>query len=146
MFPRMHLVCLSEFCYTQQWRFSAKFFRKDYLIIIIIIIVITIIIIISSEGFQPNSPERLFSVKYLVNFLLLGDGYKFLDDHSCAILEAYLLDSLRFSEVPFLTFHPPGKAFFFIGKRKPKIFGFKNVMEEERKILTFVICYPGFCT
>ena len=46
-----------------------------------------------------------------------------------------LINSLKVSEV----------RLFFIGKRKPKIFGFKNVMERgNRKILTFVIRETAF--
>ena len=48
--------------------------------------------------------------------------------HSCAIFEAYVIISQRFSEFWFLTFHCPGKAIFRV-KRKPDIFECKNVME-----------------
>ena len=48
--------------------------------------------------------------------------------------EACLINSLRFSEASFFTFH-----FVFSQKRKPKIFGFKNVIKRGiRKILTFI--------
>ena len=112
---------------NKQWRFSAKFSRKDY--------------------WFNQGTQRLFSVKYLLNFLLLGDCYKFLDDRSIHVqfskLICYILyDFLKFN---FSHFTPRVRLFFFfIEKRKPKILGFKNVMEGERKILTFVIRYPGF--
>ena len=74
--------------------------------------------------------QRLFSVKYLIReanvawkFLLLEDGYKFLDDMN-----------VPFSEASFSTFHSPNNVY-----GRPKIFGFKNVIEIGiRKILTFV--------
>ena len=46
-------------------------------------------------------------------------------------------DFLKFN---FSHFTPHTVRLFFVEKRKPKIFGFKNVMERGiRKILTFVI-------
>ena len=59
--------------------------------------------------------------------------------HSCTIFEAQLINSLRFSEVEFFTFHSPGYP-IFRRKEERKIVGFKNVMERGiRKILSFVI-------
>ena len=59
--------------------------------------------------------------------------------HSCTIFEAYLINSLRFPEVQVLHFASQVRL-FFVEKRKPKIFGFKNVMERAiSKCLTFVI-------
>ena len=59
--------------------------------------------------------------------------------HSCTIFEAYLINSLRFPEVQVLHFTSQVRL-FFVEKRKPKIFGFKNVMERGiRKCLNFVI-------
>ena len=56
--------------------------------------------------------------------------------HSCTIFETYVINSLRFSEAYFFTF--PSYA-VFRRQRKPKIFGFKNVIERGvTKILTFV--------
>ena len=59
--------------------------------------------------------------------------------HSCTTFEAYLINSLRFPEVQVSHFTSQVRL-FFVEKRKPKIFGFKNVMERGiRKCLTFVI-------
>ena len=57
----------------------------------------------------------------------------------CTIFEAYLINSLRFSEV--LVSHFTSQVrLLFVKKRKTKIFGFKNATEEEiRKFLTFII-------
>ena len=52
------------------------------------------------------------------------------------------INSLRnyFLNISFSYFTPEVRL-FFVEKRKPKLFGLKNVMEREiRKILTFVIC------
>ena len=58
--------------------------------------------------------------------------------HSDTIFETCLKNSLRFCEVKFFIFYSLCKANFRV-KRKPKMFGFKNVIEREvRKILTFV--------
>ena len=60
--------------------------------------------------------------------------------HSCTIFEACLINFLRFSEIYFFTFHFPCWA-IFRRKRKPKIFGFKNVTERGKYIkknLTFL--------
>ena len=47
--------------------------------------------------------------------------------------------SLRFFGVFFSHFTPQVRI-FFVEKKKPNIFGFKNLMESEnRKILTFVM-------
>ena len=57
--------------------------------------------------------------------------------HSCTIFEAYLINSLRFSEVSFFPFHSPGYVIFH-RKRKPKIFGIENAMQKGiRKTVTF---------
>ena len=46
--------------------------------------------------------------------------------HSCTIFEAYVINSLRFPEVQVL--HCTSQVrLFFVEKRKPKIFGFKNI-------------------
>ena len=59
--------------------------------------------------------------------------------HSCAIFEAYLINSLRFSDVYFSHFTSQVRL-FFVEKRKPIIFGLKTAMEKEiRKFLTFVV-------
>ena len=62
--------------------------------------------------------------------------------HSGTILEAYLKNSLRFTEVYFFTFYQDFTPFYkayFHRKRKTKIFEFKNVMERRiRKTLSFV--------
>ena len=48
--------------------------------------------------------------------------------------------SLRFSGVFFFPHFTPQVRIFFVEKKKPKTFGFKNLMEsEKRKILTFVM-------
>ena len=58
---------------------------------------------------------------------------------SCTIFEAYLINSLRFSDVYFLHFTSQVRL-FFVEKRKPKIFGLKNAMKREiKKFLTFVM-------
>ena len=60
--------------------------------------------------------------------------------HSCTIFEAHLINFLYdFLKLYFPHFNPQARL-VFVEKRKPKIFGFKNVMEREnRKILSFVI-------
>ena len=59
--------------------------------------------------------------------------------HSRAIFEAYLINSFRFPEVQVSHFTFQVRL-FFVEKRKPKILGFKNVMERGiSKCLTFVI-------
>ena len=59
--------------------------------------------------------------------------------HSYTILEAYLINSLRFSEVDFSHFTAQARL-FFVQKMSPRIFGFKKVIERGmKKILTFVI-------
>ena len=58
------------------------------------------------------------------------------------IFEACLINYLRFS-VKFINFHISllRLGYFSYWKRRPKIFGFENVMERGiRKFLTFVIC------
>ena len=58
---------------------------------------------------------------------------------SCTIFGAYLINSLRFPEVKVSHFTSQVRL-FFVEKRKPKIFGFKNLMERAiSKCLTFVI-------
>ena len=58
--------------------------------------------------------------------------------HSCTIFEAYLINS-HFLKFNFSHFTPQ-VSLYFAEKRKPKIFGFKNVMERRIcKIFTFVI-------
>ena len=59
--------------------------------------------------------------------------------HSCTIFEAYLINSLRFPEVQVWHFTSQVRL-FFVEKRKPKIFGFKNgIGRRIRKCLNFVI-------
>ena len=54
--------------------------------------------------------------------------------HSCLVFEAYLINSLRFSNFHFIS------QAIFRKKRKPKIFGLKNAMERGiRKCFYFVI-------
>ena len=94
--------------------------------------------------FQQGHPTTIFCKitvwrsKYCLKFSIAW-GYKFLDDcsiHTC--FSRHVINSLRFSEAQFFTFHSPGNAVFH-GKRKPKIFGLKNVIERgSRKILTFI--------
>ena len=56
------------------------------------------------------------------------------------IFEADLINYLPFSEVNFSHFTPRVRL-FFVEKRKPKIFGFKNVVERGiREVLTFLVC------
>ena len=58
--------------------------------------------------------------------------YKF---HSCIIFEAHLIKFLKFNVSQFTT----QVKLFFVGRKKPKIFGLKNVMKRGiRKILAFV--------
>ena len=58
--------------------------------------------------------------------------------HSWTMFEAYVINSQRFCEVWFSRFASQVRL-FFVEKREPKIFGFKNVMAREiRKILIFV--------
>ena len=97
----------------------------------------------------PRGTQRLFSVKYM-----FGEANKYCLEifvtwerlkisrwpyHSCAIFEAYLINSLRFSDVYFSHFTSQVRL-FFVEKRKPIIFGLKTAMEKEiRKFLTFVV-------
>ena len=59
--------------------------------------------------------------------------------HSNVIFEAYLIIPYDFLKFNFSHFTPQVRL-FLVEKRKPKVFGFKNVMERGiKKILTFVI-------
>ena len=58
--------------------------------------------------------------------------------HSWTMFEAYVINSQRFCEVWFSRFASQVRL-FFVEKREPKIFGFKNVMARGiRKILIFI--------
>ena len=58
---------------------------------------------------------------------------------SCTIFEAYLINPYDFLKFNF-SHSTLQVRLFFVAKRKPKIFAFKNVMGRGfRKILTFVI-------
>ena len=53
----------------------------------------------------------------------------------------YLINSLQFPEVQLFTFHSPGWAILISYKeRKPKLFGFKNVMETGIRKLRICSC------
>ena len=71
----------------------------------------------------------------------LRTAKKFLDDRSIRVKFSKLIKQIPYDFLKFnFSQYTPQVRLFFVEKRKPKIFGFKNVMERGiRKILPFVI-------
>ena len=70
--------------------------------------------------------------KYCVEFLLLEDGQKFLDDRSFHVRFSQLTSQFPYD---FLKFNFTSEVrLFFVEKGKPKIFGIKNVMHVKRNL------------